>query len=71
MADDERSLAPVYIGIGVLATIGAGYLLWRFALKDEKTRERAAKTIRRAGEEAEAWGRHAAGAVKDAVQSRR
>ena len=71
MADNERSLAPVYIGIGVLATVGAGYLAWRFLLRDEETRSRAAGAIRRAGQEAEAWGRHAASAVKEAVQSRR
>jgi hypothetical protein len=37
MGDKDDSRALLYIGIGAVAAIGAGYLLWRYAL-DEKQR---------------------------------
>ena len=37
----------LYIGIGALAAVGAGYLVWKYALNDE-TKERAKKTMKEA-----------------------
>ncbi len=32
--DDSKAL--LYVGIGAVAAVGAGYLLWRFALDDKQ-----------------------------------
>ncbi|MEK6984776.1 MAG: hypothetical protein AABX89_00110 [Candidatus Thermoplasmatota archaeon] len=38
MADKDDSRALLYVGIGAVAAVGAGFLLWRYAL-DEKQRD--------------------------------
>ncbi len=39
MADKDDSRALLYVGIGAVAAVGAGYLLWRFALDDKQRRQ--------------------------------
>lgn len=36
MGKDDDSKALLYVGIGAVAAVGAGYLLWRFALDDQQ-----------------------------------
>jgi hypothetical protein len=37
--DEDHIMTGVYIGVGLLLAVGAGYLAWRYALSDEqKTR---------------------------------
>ncbi|HLF17194.1 MAG TPA: hypothetical protein VI796_07180 [Candidatus Thermoplasmatota archaeon] len=69
MADEEGSMAPFYIGLGVIAAIGAGYLVWRFALKDPDQREKTLDAIARAGERAKAAGQQVIERARSAGES--
>ena len=41
MGDNGGSKTLLYLGIGALAAVGAGYLVWRYALsEDQKQRAR-------------------------------
>ncbi|MHB8632974.1 MAG: hypothetical protein ACYDBQ_03265 [Thermoplasmatota archaeon] len=45
--DDDDSHALLYIGLGALAAVGAGYLTWRYLLSDD-TKRKAGKMAKRA-----------------------
>jgi uncharacterized membrane protein YccC len=51
MGDDGDSKALLYVTIGALAAVGAGYLVWRYALSDE-AKDRARQAIRQAADHA-------------------
>jgi hypothetical protein len=69
--DDDRSLAPYYIGAGVIAAAAVGYVLWRYVFRDEKTRERAYDALKGAAGRAADMGRKAAhGAMERAGEAR-
>ena len=47
MGKDDDSNSLLYIGIGALAAVGAGYLAWRYLLADD-TKDRARRVARTA-----------------------
>jgi len=63
MGDDGDSKALLYVTIGALAAVGAGYLVWRYVLSDE-TKDRAKQAVRQAAE-------HAKQAASDATHRAR
>lgn len=46
MGRDDNSHTLLYMGLGALAAVGAGYLAWRYLLSDE-TKDKARQTAKR------------------------
>jgi hypothetical protein len=42
--DEDHVMTGVYIGVGLLLAVGAGYLAWRYALSDEQKARAINKT---------------------------
>lgn len=42
--DEDHVMTGVYIGVGLLLAVGAGYLAWRYALSDEQKAKAINKT---------------------------
>jgi hypothetical protein len=42
--DEDHVMTGVYIGVGLLLAVGAGYLAWRYVLSDEQKAKAVNKT---------------------------
>ena len=55
MGRDNDSHTLFYVGLGALAAVGAGYLVWRYVLSDEtkaQAKAVARRAVTQAGEQA-------------------
>lgn len=67
MGDSGDSKALVYIAVGALAAVGAGYLVWRYGLSEE-TKERTVRALQDARRKATAAVRSAAAGAKESME---
>ena len=66
MGDNGDSKALVYIAVGALAAVGAGYLVWKYGMS-EQSRQRTVQALKEAGKKASATARSLASTAKDTV----
>ncbi|MEA3143355.1 MAG: hypothetical protein QOG31_679, partial [Thermoplasmata archaeon] len=66
MGDDGNSKALVYIAVGALAAVGAGYLVWKYGMTDE-SRRRTVTALNEARKKATETMKSVAAGAKDTM----
>lgn len=66
MGDNGDSKALVYIAVGALAAVGAGYLVWRYGMTEE-SRRRTIQALKDASKKAKEAVTSAAAMAKDSM----
>ncbi|HEX2066880.1 MAG TPA: hypothetical protein VHI93_08725 [Candidatus Thermoplasmatota archaeon] len=66
MGGKDDSKALVYVAVGALAAVGAGYLVWKYGMTEE-SRQRTVQALREASRKASQTVRSVASSAKDTV----
>ena len=66
MADNGDSKALIYVAVGALAAVGAGYLVWKYGMSEE-SRQRTLRALKEARKTAAEAVKSVAGSAKETM----